>query len=238
MTSEISGESAVIIVAAGKGVRYGSKNKKQISVLGGHPVLSWSIFAFIRAGYDKNIIVVTEGEEIAYFKEDILGAYNFKNLIEFTSGGSTRQQSVYNGINVLDPKVKWVAIHDAVRPLVTVDTIKSVFQAAVTHGASLAAIPATDSTFIETDMNVDSYLDRTTLWQAQTPQIFNKDAIIEAHKKAQNDNFKSNDDAALYRKYVGDVKVVQGNITNIKITFPYDLTMAEEFLKDVREYPQ
>ncbi|MCH7781540.1 2-C-methyl-D-erythritol 4-phosphate cytidylyltransferase [candidate division KSB1 bacterium] len=237
MTSELSSESAAIIVAAGKGVRFGSQSKKQYSILAGHPVLAWSIFAFIRAGYDKKIIVVADEEEIAHIKEKILGSYSFANLIDFTSGGSTRQQSVFKGIDLLPPKINWVAIHDAARPLVKVETIKSAFQAALIHGAALTAIPATDSTFIASDMKVDMYLDRKKLWQAQTPQVFRKVAIIETHKKAQSENFTSNDDATLYRKYIGDVKVVQGDITNIKITFPHDLTMAEEFLKEVREYP-
>lgn len=237
MTSELSGESAAIIVAAGKGVRFGSQSKKQYSILAGHPVLAWSIIAFIRSGYDKKIIVVAEEEEIAYIKEEILGSYSFANLIEITSGGSTRQQSVCNGIDLLPPKINWVAIHDAARPLIKVETIKSTYQAALIHGAALAAIPATDSTFIASDMKVDLYLDRKKLWQAQTPQVFRKEAIIEAHKKAQNEKFTSNDDATLYRKYIGEVRIVQGDITNIKITFPHDLTMAEEFLKEVREYP-
>jgi len=238
MISEILSESAVIIVAAGKGIRYGDKKKKQYAELAGHPVLAWSIFAFIRAGFDKNIVVVTEDEEIEYIKEDILDSYSFKNQIEFTPGGSTRQQSVYNGIKYLPTEINWVAIHDAVRPLVTVETIKTTFQAAVSHGASLAAIPATDSTFVASDLNVDSYLDRSTLWQAQTPQIFNKGAINDAHQKAQNEKFSSNDDAALYRKYIGDVRIVKGDLSNMKITFPYDLTIAEELVKEVREYPR
>lgn len=231
-------ETAAVIVAAGKGLRFDNQEKKQFSIVSGHPVLAWTVSAFSRSLCKNRIVIVAQAEDIPVIKNEIMKHYSFFKALQFIKGGESRLESVYNGIASLAPEVRWVAIHDGVRPAVTPELITAVCKEAHKRGAALAAIPATDSTFISSGKTIERYLSRNGLWQAQTPQVFKKDKILEAHQKARDANFHADDDGILYRRYIGDVQIVKGDDKNIKITYKRDLIIAEEILKERQEYPE
>ena len=231
-------ETAAVIVAAGKGLRFDNQGKKQFSMVSGHPVLAWTVSAFSRTLCKNHILIVAQEEDISVMKNEIMEHYSFFEALQFVKGGESRRESVYNGIVSLAPGVRWVAIHDGVRLAITPELITAVCKEAHKRGAAMLAIPATDSTFISSGKTVEKYLGRNGLWQAQTPQVFKRDKILEAHQKARDANFHADDDGILYRMYIGDVHVVQGDDKNIKITYKRDLIVAEEILNERQEYPK
>ncbi|KPK90957.1 hypothetical protein AMJ80_07845 [bacterium SM23_31] len=231
-------ETAAVIVAAGKGQRFDTEEKKQFSTVLGHPVIAWTVNAFSRTFCINHIVIVAQEEDISVIKNEIMKRYSFFETLQFIGGGASRRESVYNGIASLAPEVGWVAIHDGVRLAITPELITAVCNKAHGHGAAMLAIPATDSTFIASGKTIDKYLDRNSLWQAQTPQVFEKNKILEAHQKARHENFHADDDGILYRRYIGEVHIVQGDDKNIKITYPGDLITAEKILKERQDYPE
>lgn len=238
MSSEHTNRAAAVIVAAGRGIRFENKNKKQFAELLGHSVVAWSLSAFASSEFKDRIVVAAQSEDIPLVKNEILNKYSFVDSLHFVKGGETRQQSVYNALLSLPDYVRWVAIHDAVRPAVTPEIITAVLENALECGAALTAVRAIDSTFTSSDSSIGEYLKRETLWHAQTPQIFDKEKIIDAHKRALKENYFSNDDANLYHKYIGKVHIVEGDTDNIKLTYQNDLVIAEEILKKRANVPE
>ncbi len=231
-------DCAAIIVAAGRGIRFHNQTKKQFVILCGHPILVWSAWAFSKSVFRDNIVIVADKDDITEIRGRMFDGYEFAKLFRFVVGGASRQESVFNGLQSLKDDVKLVAIHDGVRPAVTHELIDCACKEASVHGAIVTATPAVDSTFIGNECVVSDYVERSTLWQAQTPQIFKIDEIIQAHNSAQKDNVSASDDAFLYRNYVGTVRVVQGDMTNIKVTYRHDLKAVEEILKARGQCPK
>lgn len=148
-----------------------------------------------------------------------------------TQGGRERQDSIYNALQLVDPNTELIAIHDAVRPFVSQETIRNCLKAAREGGAAIAGIPAQDTVKV-TDRNnriVDTP-DRSMLWNAQTPQVFQKKVILQAYEKAHKKHFKGTDDASLVEENGGTVLMIRGNRENFKITYPVDLQLAELLL--------
>lgn len=223
--------TAAVIVAGGKGRRFGAPLPKQYAAVHGHPVLAWTVSACIAANEITEIILVAPVEDAHYINRNILARYPFHKSVSLVSGGDRRQDSVRSGLEALGGGIDFVAIHDGVRPAVTPDKIDAVCRAAYATGAALLAVQATDSIFTAGDGMIERYIERGTLWRAQTPQVFNLNAIKDAHARAHSDAFHASDDGMIYRKYVGPVAVVEGSVDNIKITYQRDLLVFAEILK-------
>jgi 2-C-methyl-D-erythritol 4-phosphate cytidylyltransferase len=230
--------SAALIVAAGQGLRFQTRGKKQYENICGHSLLAWTIWAFTESVCRETFVIVVGEEDIHTMQTKLLANYSFFTSLRFVQGGSTRQESVYNGLKSLENDIEWVAIHDGVRSGVTSDLIDRVCMQAYAGGAAVAATAATDSTFIGRDTVIAEYLDRSVLWQAQTPQVFKKEAIMSAHEKCRIDGISANDDAFLYRACGGTVHIVESDKTNIKVTYPQDLVIMEEILKNRERCPE
>jgi 2-C-methyl-D-erythritol 4-phosphate cytidylyltransferase len=159
------------------------------------------------------------------------GVINF----EVVEGGSERQYSIWNGLKVLKPEVELVAVHDAARPFVKEEFVSSCFVTADKVGGAVLGIPVKDTIKeVKRDLEIRSTPERSSLWQAQTPQVFKRDLIVEAYESALKEGFLGTDDASLVERIDGRVKMVMGDSENLKITYPVDLKMAEFIAGDMQ----
>jgi len=227
-----------VIVAAGQGDRFNVGTPKQYINVLGHPLLVWTVYTFACSMCRNTIVVVVPPSDVKSMKEKLFARYQFADAVHIAAGGATRQESVLNGLLSLPETIDYAAIHDGARPVVTAELIDAVCKEAVLYGGAVPALPAADSTFIESHMMIEQYVDRSHLWQAQTPQVFRRNEIIAAHKKALDENFSASDDGMLYKRYIGDVRIVRGDPVNIKVTYPRDLLAVEAILRERREIPK
>lgn len=210
-----------MIVAGGSGRRFGGPVRKQYLEVGGVPVLLRAVGAFRGHPRVATVVVVLPAEDAAdppaWLRD--LG-------VRIVAGGAERGDSVRAGL-LAAADADLVLIHDGARPFIDRDTIGRVLDACVSAGA-VAAVPVTDTIKqVDADGTVTGTPDRATLWQAQTPQGFPRSAIAEAYRRAEAEGVAATDDAALYERYVGPVRVVMGTYRNLKVTRPEDLLVAE-----------
>lgn len=224
-------KASAIVVAAGSGSRMNAGINKQYMLLGGKPVLAYTLEAFERSELISEIIVVINNEEHKQFEDCILIPYKFSKIKSVTYGGSTRQESVYNGLIKVTEEIEIVAVHDGARPFVTPDIISNSITAAERSGAACTGVPVKD-TIKKADQNriVEETPDREFLWAIQTPQTFKKEILINAHEKAKADGFSGTDDSVLVERLGYKVQMVMGSYSNIKITTPEDLAFAEALI--------
>jgi 2-C-methyl-D-erythritol 4-phosphate cytidylyltransferase len=149
--------------------------------------------------------------------------------ITVVAGGVERQDSVYNALKRLPPDCDWVLVHDGVRPFVSRELLKDTLAAARATGASIAALPATDTVKRAVDGHVAETLDRKEIWLVQTPQVFRTDIILRAYREAYEQGWQCTDDASFVERLGIRVAVVPGERTNIKVTTPEDLAWASWF---------
>lgn len=179
-----------------------------------------------------SIVLVAPPDDLATF-EQLAQSGGWRKLFAITAGGEDRQQSVWLGLKAMPPQTEWVIVHDAARPLVTPQLVTSVWEAARETGfAAIAAIPCADTVKRSLDgAIVNETLDRKQLWLAQTPQVFAAEVLRHAHETALAEGFFATDDAMLVERLGLPVRLVIGDLTNLKITHPSDLLMAEALLK-------
>lgn len=221
--------TSAVIVAAGNGTRMNSGVAKQFIRIGDKPVLAQTLLVFERALAIDEIIIVTRECDIEAVKELVL-EYGIKKVTAVISGGETRQRSAYLGI--FKATGEKVLIHDAARPFVTEGQINLVAEALENESAVALGIPVTD-TLKATDGDgfIKNTVDREKLYSIQTPQGFRTDIIKNAHKIAENKGIIATDDCALCESIGERVKIIEGSRTNIKITSPDDLIIAEGIIK-------
>lgn len=217
-----------IIVAAGSSRRMGFD--KLFAPLHGKPVVLHTIDAFERADCVDEIVVVGHPERLAEL-ERLVRSSGSKKVRHVVAGGRHRQDSVRAGLNVLAPSVRYVAVHDAARPLVTPAQILRVLQLAQAHGAASLAEPITD-TLKRADENhfVRGGIDRDGLYAMQTPQIFSRDLLVDAYAAVTGKKISVTDEVSAVEHLGRKVVLVPNDEFNLKITFPRDLQLAELFL--------
>ena len=222
---------AAIIPAAGSGSRMGLTVPKQFFALQGIPILIHTLRVFQQAESVGLIVVVVPPESCAW-TEDLLRQYRLAKILRVIPGGRLRQDSVLAGLEILPPEVDIVVVHDGVRPFVTVSLIESCLQEAAKSGAAMAAVPAKDTLkFVSQEKVIEHTIDRASVWQAQTPQVFKKSLLMAAYARAAgNKDFMATDEAGLLELLGHPVKVVEGSETNIKITRQEDLLLAKAIL--------
>lgn len=220
-----------VVPAAGCGNRMGLDIKKQFLALAGVPILGHALKILEECRLVQTIVVaVGEGEE-EYCRQAIVDKLGLKKVSAVVHGGKERQDSVYSGILALSSNTDIVVIHDGVRPLLDGANLDAVIEAALAFGAATCAVPVKDTVKLAgEDGFVAETLPRNCLWLTQTPQAFHYSVILEAHRRACEENFKATDDAALVERLGMAVKLVDGNYRNIKITTPEDLIVASSLL--------
>ncbi|MCF8425505.1 MAG: 2-C-methyl-D-erythritol 4-phosphate cytidylyltransferase [Bacteroidia bacterium] len=215
-----------LIVAGGKGLRMGSELPKQFIELNGLPVLMHTIKAFSLVE-DIQIILVLPQSQLEFWKE-LCSKYNFTIPHKIATGGLTRFHSVQNGLNSISNDNSLVAIHDGVRPLISLDIILEGYRIASDKGNSVAVVPSKDS-LRKQELLGNHSVNRANYYLVQTPQTFITTQIKQAYSEAKHDNFT--DDAGVLEEMGVTIQMIEGSYKNIKITTPEDLAIAEALLK-------
>ena len=219
-----------IIAAAGAGTRMVSDRPKQFLLLAGTPVIFHTLKVFEQCDSIDEVIVVLPAAESAGFLSQA-GKFGVRKLARVVPGGVTRADSVKRGLLAIrSATAEIVAVHDGVRPFVTVDEINSTVVAAQAHGAAILVAPVTDTIKLVEDRSVLRTLDRGGLRRALTPQCFRYEWLREAYQHADVNDPSLTDESALIEQLGKPVSVVEGSARNIKITTAEDLAIAETIL--------
>lgn len=220
---------SVIFPAAGQGKRMQAGINKVFLQLAGQPMLVRTLLKFSSVEEIGELIVVVGKDEVQSVQKLLKHVPGLKPY-KVAAGGSERQYSVWNGLQVSSEQADIVLVHDAARPLVTKATIENVIAKARACGGAIAAVPEKNTIkVVSEDGFVQSTPPRKTLWAVQTPQGFRRDILFEANEKAEADGFLGTDDASLVERLGKPVAVVMSDYRNIKVTTPEDLVLAEAF---------
>ena len=220
--------TAAVIVAAGNSVRMGGGTSKQLLELCGIPVLAHTLKAFQHSRMIDEIVVVTRPEDRTTVKR-LQDEFGITKLTQIVQGGETRAESVKNGVAAIGKHIRYVAIHDGARCLVTPDMIRRVLRAAYIHRAATAATTVTDTVKLANKRGfIDKTVDRRHVWLAQTPQVFHADLYRAALATAKTQAVT--DDNQLMEQIGFPVKLVNCGHENLKITTPEDIGRAEDIL--------
>ena len=224
--------NTAIVLAAGKGTRMNAGMNKQFMLINDKPLLAQTLAAFQSCSAIDSIILVAGRDELKTCKEQILDVYGFDKVDKLVSGGSERQQSVYNGILELEDDCSIVVIHDGARPILPEGIIEKCIDGAKIYGAVSAGMPAKETIKILNEEGFVQYTpERGKVWVTQTPQAFKRDIIEKAHKMANIKGISGTDDAFLVECMGIKVKMLEGSYENIKITTPGDIIFAEAIMK-------
>jgi 2-C-methyl-D-erythritol 4-phosphate cytidylyltransferase len=234
-----------IVPAAGLGKRFGPGTNKPFQNLSGKPIIVWPLEILNAVVEVVEIIPVLKMEDMEYGLK-IFEKYGISKIKRIAPGGKERQDSVYNGLKLIEDKNCIVLIHDGVRPLIERNLVENMITELLSpsvpplqkggeggfngfDGVTLG-IPLKDTIKEAENGIIKKTLRRDSLWAIQTPQVFRYNNILTAYERAMKEGFCSTDDAALIEKYGGKVKVIIGSYKNIKITTPEDLAIAEFLL--------
>jgi len=232
----------VILPAAGLGTRMGKgsaekagTSRKQFMLLEGSPIFIHTVRKFAASDRVSEIVVAVRPEDREWVGE-VLAREFPGDRVRAVEGGDSRQQSVENALATLRPDTDLVAVHDAVRPFIELETIHRVFDEAAEFGAAIVGVPAVDTVKQVTrgtdHVRIRATLPREKLVMAQTPQVFRYNLIVRAFQSARADGFTGTDESSLVERLDVEVSVVPGSDRNIKITKPGDMELARLFLQE------
>ncbi len=229
----------LLIPAAGMGRRMSSefatrgirqRNKLLLNLLE-KPLLAWTLLAAERSESINWIGIIGQDVDFGDFK-DILSQLNLTKSVELIVGGRTRQESVYNGLQTLPDSAKRVLIHDGARCLITSELFERCSDALNTCQGLIAAVPVKDTIKVVDERGIITDTpNRSNLWAAQTPQGFAVELLKKCHSQGKELGWQVTDDAALFEKCGLPVQIVPGEETNLKVTTPVDLAIAEFILR-------
>lgn len=225
-------DTCAVVAAGGLGLRFGDARGKQYVELCGLPVLDWSVAALDGAPSVGHIVIVCPRGRVEETRKTV-GLIAPCAPVTFVEGGATRQESCLAGIRAVPGDFPLVAIHDGARPLIRSETVEAVI-ARVRDDASLAgaicAHPSADTLKVVEGGIVRSTPDRSRYWAVQTPQVFRRATVLEAHLAAGREGFVGTDDASLVERAGGRVAVVESPSDNMKVTVPEDRLPVEAIL--------
>jgi 2-C-methyl-D-erythritol 4-phosphate cytidylyltransferase len=220
----------VIVLAAGQGKRMNAGKNKQFIELEGKPVIIHTLSVFERDPYCEQINLVINGKEAEIFQE-LLAAYPITKVKEIIFGGKERQDSVYNGLISADD-AHLVLVHDGARPFISQKVIHRLAETASKEGAAVVGVPVKDTIKkVNSQGVIEETVERSSLWQIQTPQAFRYSILMEAHEQARADKYLGTDESSLVERIQVPVKIVEGEYENIKLTTPDDLLLAKAILQ-------
>lgn len=211
-----------VIVAGGSGKRLPSDTPKQFLLINGQPALFYTIRAFQQCRHQPEIIVVLPPDLIGYWN-DLCKQHNFQLTHTIVPGGSERFHSVKNGLASVGA-AGMVAIHDGARPVVSCELIDNAYKAAEQYGNSIPALAPSESVRFD-----GKNIDRNKVLLIQTPQVFEAILIKDAYEQPYNESFT--DDSTVFEKSGHALHFIEGEKTNLKITWPDDILFAEHYLK-------
>lgn len=221
----------LLIPAAGSGRRMGSQRNKLLLTLLGKPLLSWTLAAAEASQQISWIGIMGQPSDFPDFQA-IIGDLSPKKPIELIQGGATRQESVYNGLQAMPANADRVLIHDGARCLATPELFDRSADALLSCPGLIVAIPVKDTIKVVDERRiVRDTPERSNLWAAQTPQGFEVKLLKNCHAQGREKGWEVTDDAALFEKCGLPVQIVEGEETNLKVTTPVDLALAEFILR-------
>ena len=225
--------AAGVIVAAGRGERFGASGKI-LAHVAGRPMLAWSLDAFDQCDAIRDIVIVA-GLHTIDDVQFLLEIGRWTSAISIVEGGSDRSKSVLHGVEALASDVDVAVIHDAARPLLTIDQIALSADIAWREGAAIVATPVTDTLKrVDGSLRIAETVDRTAIWAAQTPQAFRRSDLLDAYSEASDRDVT--DEAMLFERLGKPVRIIPGSRENMKVTVPEDLAFAD-FLMRARLEP-
>ena len=220
-----------VIAAAGSSSRMGGRDKLA-ELLDGIPVILRTLAAVEAVPEIREIVVVTREDRVEEYRR-LLGQCS--RLRAVVPGGSTRQESVRNGVRALSPDCMLAAIHDGARPLVTPEVFARCIEAARNCGAATAAVPVKDTIKLADEAGrVLDTPDRSRLWAVQTPQIFDRERYLRAAEEAERRGLSCTDDCQLFEAMGWEVQLVMGDYRNLKLTTPEDFLAAGAYLEGIK----
>lgn len=220
-----------VIAAAGSSSRMGGRDKLA-EPLDGIPVILRTLAAVEAVPEIREIVVVTREDRVEEYRR-LLGQCS--RLRAVVPGGSTRQESVRNGVRALSPDCTLAAIHDGARPLVTPEVFARCIEAARSCGAATAAVPVKDTIKLADEVGrVLDTPDRSRLWAVQTPQIFDRERYLRAAEEAERRGLSCTDDCQLFEAMGWEVQLVMGDYRNLKLTTPEDFLAAGAYLEGIK----
>lgn len=218
-----------IIVAGGQGLRMGMAMPKQFLPLNGKPILYYTIQAFLQAMPDIKIVLVLPEEHISY-NNMVLQAFEEIPELTIVTGGTTRYESVQNGLDIVEEEDAIVFVHDGVRPFISKQLIQACYDQAVAIGSAIPCVPVIDSMrLIQGDQH--EAIDRNSLRIIQTPQTFQAGILLQAFAQLYQESFT--DEASVLEHMGINVHLIDGEKNNIKITNPVDLAIGEAILNNL-----
>ena len=220
-----------IVPGAGLGKRFGPDTNKPFHVLLGKPLIVWTLEVFESIGEVHEVIPVLKAPDMEAAIE-LFEQYGLSKIRRIAPGGRERQDSVYNALKLIKDSADLVLIHDGARPLIDSEIVRNVLQNISGFDGVVVGVPVKDTIKEVADNIVKRTLKRETLWAIQTPQVFIQRTLVKAYHAAMEEKFYSTDDAALLERSGGKVKIIMGSYSNIKVTTPEDIPLAEHFLKE------
>ena len=218
---------SAIITAAGQGQRFGSQ--KQFELLGGMPLYQHSLRIFMTSKKINEIILVVPNDNRYAISKDIDDSD--QSIVKVVAGGATRRHSVKYGVEASSSGTDLVVIHDAARPFVNREILKSVITACAKSDGAIAAIPAVDTVKYSENGIVEKTLDRNCVWLAQTPQAFNRGKLLNAYRNYDLSNTVITDESSIMEGMGYNISIVLGSQSNFKVTTKYDWRHAEGLLR-------
>lgn len=204
---------------------------KQFLALGGEPLVVHSLRVLQNSPVIHEIILAVPEADLDYCLNDLAVRYGFSKITRVVAGGKERQDSVRHALEHVPVETDIVVVHDAVRPFLTQDMVAHVVEAARRVGGAIVALPMRDTVKqVGNNHHIERTVDRGPLWLAQTPQAFQRDRLLDAHRKAHADGVRATDDAFLFEWAGHPVVVVEGSGENIKVTRPEDMVIGEAIL--------
>jgi len=224
---------SAIIVAAGNSRRMGFD--KLLASVAGEPVIAHAIGAFDRTASVSEIVIVAREERLDEIRK-ITSDAGFSKVRSIIPGGERRQDSVRAGLDRIEPQAKYIAVHDAARPLVTPEQIEHAFEQCRVHGAAALAQPVNDTLKrADVDFLVGGSVDRRQLYAMQTPQIFERKLIEDAYRAVYAENISVTDEVSAVERLGRKIALALNDDFNFKITYPRDLPVAEFVLRQRKD---
>ena len=221
---------SAIVLAGGRGKRMNYHKSKQFIEIKGKPVLVYTLEKFIYNKSIDEVILVLPEDEVDYCKKEVLQKYSLK-VDRIVIGGKERQDSVFNALEAME-KADIVLIHDGARPFISEKIIEEGIKYANIYGAAAPGVTPKDTIKVKNEDNISvDTPDRNTLVAVQTPQCFKYDEIYQCHRKVKEENAIVTDDTSVVERYGHKVYLYEGDYTNIKITTPEDLILAERLIQ-------
>ncbi|MGI4750208.1 MAG: 2-C-methyl-D-erythritol 4-phosphate cytidylyltransferase [Janthinobacterium lividum] len=217
-----------VIVAGGSGTRMQTEIPKQFLLLNGEPVIMHTIAAFFASAQKPEILVVLNEQHFGLWKNLCL-EHNFTIEHQLVAGGSTRFYSVKEALDLIEED-SVIAIHDAVRPLISTKIIDDAYELALKNVNAVVAVPSKDSVRLQNSTGISQSLNRAEVFLVQTPQTFQSKIIKKAYEQPYHEHFT--DDASVAESSGVQINLLNGDPDNFKITFPTDLRLAEMILNE------